>query len=48
MRHRRVIAQTTEGMGEAVPTVATFWPHPREVFALVAVPCKRWRFEVGD
>ena len=29
--HRRVIAMAAEGMGEAVPTVASFWPHPREV-----------------
>ncbi len=29
--HRRVIAQATEGVGGAVPTVASFWPHPREV-----------------
>ena len=29
--HRRVIAQVTEGVGGAVPTVASFWPHPREV-----------------
>lgn len=29
--HRRVIAQATEDVGGAVPTVASFWPHPREV-----------------
>ena len=29
--HRRVIAQVTEGASDAVPTVASFWPHPREV-----------------
>jgi len=29
--HRRVIAQATENVGEAIPTVASFWPHPREV-----------------
>jgi riboflavin kinase/FMN adenylyltransferase len=28
--HRRVIAAVT-GPGEAVPTVVSFWPHPREV-----------------
>lgn len=29
--HRRVIAQVTEDVDGAVPTVASFWPHPREV-----------------
>ena len=29
--HRRVIAQVTEDVGDAIPTVASFWPHPREV-----------------
>ena len=29
--HRRVIAQVTEDVGGAIPTVASFWPHPREV-----------------
>jgi len=29
--HRRVIAAITADPGEAVPTVVSFWPHPREV-----------------
>lgn len=31
--HRRVIAQATEDVGEAIPTIASFWPHPREVLS---------------
>jgi len=29
--HRRVIAAITADPGDAVPTVVSFWPHPREV-----------------